>query len=296
MYMKRFPYLRLLAFLLPAFSLQSCEEDITDSVHINTKADLVVTAFISPQDTAFEVRVSKSRPVVGRLLTEEEARVKDATVRLSRGSQRVLLTYDQERRLYRAKTSLLPVLAGQTYTLQVTTPDQYAVSGSCTVPATEAIVVSNLQHTTRKERWFDTEEIDKHIFSFKWQDAPGRENYYHVFAEREIVDPQTQAKVRYALHGDEKQLFSDERKDGLLFSGSRSYNIFPNQPDPRPADLHLYLAVTDRPYYLYHQSIGQHQDANGNPFAEPVLVYSNVTGGLGVFAAYNQIKATLRIN
>jgi hypothetical protein len=42
--------------------------------------------------------------------------------------------------------------------------------------------------------------------------------------------------------------------------------------------------------------VEQHQDANGNPFAEPVLVYTNVTGGLGVFAAYNQLKATLRVN
>ena len=293
--MKPSAYLRLLALLLPAFSLLSCEKDITDTVHINTKPELVVTAFISPQDTAFEVRVSKTRPVVGRILTEEEARVKDATVRISHGGRSVLLSYHAERQRYRARASLLPVMAGQTYTLQVTTPDNYIVTGSCTVPSTEGVVIKDLQHAARKERWYDTQDIDQHTFSFSWQDAPGRENYYHVFAEREMEDPQVHTRVRFAMTGDEEALFSDEKKDGLVFSGSRSYIIFPGQPDPRPADLHLYLAVTDRAYYRYHQSLEQHQEANGNPFAEPVLVYSNVTGGMGIFAAYNQLKATLRV-
>jgi hypothetical protein len=32
-----------------------------------------------------------------------------------------------------------------------------------------------------------------------------------------------------------------------------------------------------------------------NPFAEPVLVYSNVTGGLGVFGAFTRTTTSVRI-
>jgi hypothetical protein len=296
MSMPSLSYLRLLAFLFPALLFQACETDITDSVNINTKPDLVVTSFISPQDTALEVRVSKSRPVVGKVISTEESLVRDAIVRIARGSQSVLLTYDQQRRLYRAKASLLPVVAGQTYSLQVTTPDHYAVTGSCTVPSTEGVAVTELRHNTRKETWWDGNEYEEHTLSFKWQDAPGRENYYHFVLERAYEDPQTHFRHRDVLYGEDKTLYSDENKDGLVFSSSANYAILPGQPDPRPADLNLYLAVTDRAYYLYHQSLQQYQDANGNPFAEPVLVYSNVTGGLGLFAAYNQLKATYRRN
>jgi hypothetical protein len=294
MFSKSYSYLRLLILLLPALTFQACEKDITDTVRINTRPDLVVTSFISPQDTALEVRVSKSRPVVGKVITAEASGVKDATVRLSRGSQSILLTYDPERRLYRVKATLLPVLAGQTYALQVTTPDNYAVSGNCTVPATEGVTISGLGHEVRKKAWWDGQQYHEHVFSFKWQDAPGRENYYHYVAEKEYT--QNNLRYRDVLYGEDKTLLSDEKKDGGVFSGSCTYSIMPGQPDPRPADLNLFLAVTDRAYYLYHQSLQQHQDSNGNPFAEPVLVYTNVTGGLGVFAAYNQLKATYRLN
>ncbi|MGV3502945.1 MAG: DUF4249 domain-containing protein [Adhaeribacter sp.] len=284
--------------LLAALGFQACETDITRDVKISTTPDLVVTSFISPQDTALEVHVTKSRPVVGQVITPDAALVTNATVRISQGGQSVLLTYHPERRLYRAKASLLPVQAGQTYTLSVTTPDHYAVSGTCTVPLTTGITVTDLAHSVRKQSWWDGNEYDEHVLTFKWQDVPGRENFYHPAAEREYQDPNPngQLRLRDAMHGEGKVYFSDQNKDGLVFTASRSYSILPGQPDPRPADLHLYLAVTDRAYYLYHQSLDQHEDTNGNPFAEPVLIYSNVTGGLGVFAAYNQIKASYRLN
>jgi hypothetical protein len=298
MFPKYRSYLRLLTLLLAALGFQACETDITDTVPINTEPKLVVTGFISPQDTIYEVRVSKTRPVVGKVISADEARVQDAAVRISRGSESVLLTYDQQRQVYWAYTSLLPVVSGQTYTLQVTTPDRYQVTGSCTVPTTEGVAITELRHDTRKKTWGDGQEYSELIFSFKWQDAPGRENYYHHVAEMEYPDPQTQRPIRYQLHHDGKALLSDEKKDGLVFSGSIPYGmIMPGQPQPGPksSDLHLYLAVTDRAYYLYHESLRQHQHAQDNPFAEPVLVYNNVTGGLGVFAAYNQLQATYRL-
>ena len=48
---------------------------------------------------------------LGQVITPDAALVTDATVRISQGGQSVLLRYHPERRLYRAKASLLPVLA-----------------------------------------------------------------------------------------------------------------------------------------------------------------------------------------
>jgi hypothetical protein len=295
MIMKPSAYLHLLAFLLLSLSFPACEKDITDSVKINTKPDLVVNAFISPQDTAFEVRVTKSRPVVGKVISAEEARVKDATVRIFRGSQSVLLTYHPERQVYRAPTALLPVLAGQTYTLQVSTPDKYAVTGSCTVPVTDGVAITEVRHTKQQKSVEHGRDHEEHTFSYKWQDAPGRENYYHPIAVIENENPQNHLRTRQILFNADKPFFSDEKKDGLVFSSSQTFDYWPSPQSHRITALQFNLAVTDRAYFRYHQSLEQHQDADGNPFAEPVLVYSNVTGGLGIFAAYNQLQATLRV-
>ena len=50
--------------------------------------------------------------------------------------------------------------------------------------------------------------------------------------------------------------------------------------------LDLRLEQVARPYYLYVISLDKYDDANGNPFAEPVQVYTNVEGGFGLFSAY----------
>ncbi|WP_082214568.1 DUF4249 family protein [Dyadobacter psychrophilus] len=48
---------------------------------------------------------------------------------------------------------------------------------------------------------------------------------------------------------------------------------------------------TDFHYYHFHHSINMQDD---NPFAEPARVYTNFTGGIGVFAAYNQTQQIIK--
>jgi hypothetical protein len=44
-------------------------------------------------------------------------------------------------------------------------------------------------------------------------------------------------------------------------------------------------------YYNFHNSLYTNQ--GGDPFSEPTLMYTNVEGGLGVFAAANAVKLIL---
>ena len=46
----------------------------------------------------------------------------------------------------------------------------------------------------------------------------------------------------------------------------------------------MYLFTTDRAYYEYHKSLYNYQ--RNNSFTDPVKLYSNVSGGLGIFGAY----------
>jgi Domain of unknown function (DUF4249) len=58
----------------------------------------------------------------------------------------------------------------------------------------------------------------------------------------------------------------------------------------------IYVANTDKAYYLYNTAIDKIRRANGNPFAEPVLTYTNIKNGLGVMAGYNQSRIVIKVN
>ena len=95
---------------------------------------------------------------------------------------------------------------------------------------------------------------------------------------------------------DQKIFFSDERQDGQLFASQGRF-VHPVQDSlPSPYYLKAHLSITDRPYYLYHESIAKQNNAADNPFAEPVFLYTNVQGRIGIFAAYNQMEVIKKIN
>jgi hypothetical protein len=139
----------------------------------------------------------------------------------------------------------------------------------------------------------------QHHFGFKFQDAPGRDNYYHALAMYGYPNPNMPDKMeqQFLYFNPEDAIINDERKDGLVLVTPTATAITPQGNNPtQPKNLYAYLAVTDRHYYLYHHSVIKHQEVDGNPFAEPVLIYSNIEGGLGVFSGYNQLKAVKQLN
>ncbi|WP_026462095.1 DUF4249 domain-containing protein [Adhaeribacter aquaticus] len=286
-----------LLLLLFVGLLSSCEEDITDKVNIDSTRQLVITSFISPQDTALIVRVNKTQPAIGKTETAESLLISNATVNLSNGSQTIKLTYDPIRKLYRARATQLPIISGRTYTLTATTPDGFSTSGTCTVPALNGILIQDLSHSVEQITYDagpDKYVYNRHTFTFKWQDAPGRGNYYHALTLREFKENFNNKTYRMPLDAYEvEKYFSDENQDGGTFSTSGQYTTSTNENEPSPNILRAHLSVTDRHYYLYHKTIEQQRETNANPFAEPTFIYTNIKGGLGVFAAYNQMQRSI---
>lgn len=52
------------------------------------------------------------------------------------------------------------------------------------------------------------------------------------------------------------------------------------------------LYHTDLAYYRFRQSVRDARGANGNPFAQPSAIYSNVQGGVGIFTVLSGTTAT----
>ena len=288
------PILLLAAVVL----FSGCEKDAMNVKPLDVPSKLVAVSFISPQDTVLRVQLQKSQPTIGKYMTDEQRKVMDATVTISDAGSSVTLTYDPNHDVYLTQPHQWKVYAGKTYKLHVKTADGAVVSSSCTIPETTGIEITDVSTTyTMEPEYYPGEEVRKYKLIYKWRDAPDVKNYYRAMASREYWiknydgNVQKQADPLYLDHRD-TGLYKDEKTlNGSITSDAFYYYHVQRDEIEKQYNLHLLLVVGDRNYYLYHDAKHRQQQSNGNPFAEPVVMYSNIEGGLGVFAGYNQVEA-----
>jgi hypothetical protein len=86
------------------------------------ESKIVVTCFITPDDSIISAVVRLSTPKFGPVDTSAVFRddVSDAVVRISDGSNSLVLSFDQDFFFYSAPAKSFPVLPGKTYNLNVT--------------------------------------------------------------------------------------------------------------------------------------------------------------------------------
>ena len=279
--------------------LAACEKEVTSLKLPGADSQLVVNAFISPQDTVLEVAVYESKPVIGERPGASDDLIRDATVTLSDGLKTVVLPLVTPTRYlsgtaYRTRREALSIEAGKTYYLQVSTPDGRLVRAQCTVPAPPVPEI-RFDSVVRTSEYGTGDYLD-YTGTLHWQDPAGEENFYRVGADLKYVWPDRQGELfeewrpvywdRYKATS-----FSDARRDGTPFS-SPGVDFFVADHF-HSVTLYAHLLHTDRAYFEYHRTL--RTNTGDNPFAEPMLLYSNVEGGLGVFAAYNRTTLEARI-
>ncbi len=301
----------------------SCDSLITtvpQSQLPGAASKLVVQSFIAPQDTLLRVWVSESAPyftgtdyVAGSL--------SNARVILSDGSRQVRLQYDTSNLHYTVKAQEFPILEGGTYFLTVTEGDRTA-EATTTVPRA-AVPITSYQLDTMYTNIYGP--YSRHdtalIIRYTWKDLPGAPDFYRTSAsvmlqttlfetdeQGELLEHRVSNLSRF--HWDNTfsrgEFQQDTHQDGQEMTTSRGKAVFhivnsvltPNgivyaKANNRVERIRLELLRTDENYYRYHQSIERRADSD-NPFAEPAPVFSNVTGGLGVFASFNSFSLLVK--
>ena len=317
----------LVYFFFVLTSCETLVNTIPASELPNQESQLTLFSYISPQDTVIRVRVSQTSPLFGDVpfASRNTFVVMDgdtmfgnvdsfdkATVTISNGQVSAALLYDAENELYSLPVSQFPIKAGGTYTLTAT-DGKRAASASCTVPE-EQVPIKKYSLDTTISVFFGRRDTTVTL-SFVWDDLPGKVNYYRVNAY-ELIDYSVVKVDTSALHtvesrksatsyfnwrGNNTQSIyqSDMNLDGTTFSspngrksiedlanyGQTTNSVKPSR-DAESKGIYLQLSNTDVHYYKFHSSFRQQR--GDTPFTEPSLVYTNVKGGLGVFAAYNQ--------
>ncbi|MBC7892077.1 MAG: DUF4249 family protein, partial [Sphingobacteriaceae bacterium] len=158
---------------LGALILASCQnlrEEIEPAALTGQADKLVVTSFISPQDSLLSVKVTRSQ-TLGTDPISTAAPVTNARVVLSNGSASVTLVYSAQRQFYGVEAKKFPIGSGKTYTLNVQTPDGQRVSARCTVPKAVAL------QTLRLDSTLATDGSKQFFARLAWQDPEGETDF-----------------------------------------------------------------------------------------------------------------------
>lgn len=265
-----------------ALVLHSCEDMISEVELDPTPPKLVVTSFISPDLPTITVHVYSSRPLYSTYPSngEKPPAVTTAEVLISNGTNSVTLPYDSQTESYRISQSQLAIVRGETYYLSVS--DQgTTVESECTVPLSTPPLLELAQIDSTED--FVSGNVYYHA-DLRFKDSIGPGQFYHVSASGFFYNHQSNRLEPYEVSFSKGERFvSDKNKDGSYFTYTTEN--FGKSESTRLL-IALSIAVTDEHYYHYHKAVNNFD--NENPFAEPTPIYSNIKGGLGVFAAYIQ--------
>jgi len=286
-------FLSVTSFLLFTNCTKEIEFDAQDI------APRIVVNSLFTNDSLWTANISRS---VGVLETTSYTSIEDADVSIfdGNGVQVTTLT-NQGDGLYTSLTGATPQ-ADELYTIEVTAPGYTSVSATNRIPTTVQINSIDTVSSTNS----DGENILETTINF--QDPSANENYYmvEVLVKGTLIDEfegdtiefreplqiscndiNVETINRFNSGGFENTylylMLKDENFDGEDYA--LTFSVI-NYAELKDLELfgEIRLVNTSEAYFNYLKSFNMYQRANGNPFATPVQVYSNVENGMGIFA------------
>jgi Domain of unknown function (DUF4249) len=347
--MQKLTYILSLFFI---FILSSCET-LVENVDLPYQERLVITSFISPQDSIIEIKVSKTSPTTGKFNYNQPREgfdregnylpLEGVNIEISEGQKTVIIPLSQmtypsfikrsttsinseivytSRKGYFLKTKDFPIVAGRTYTITAKAANLPTASASCTIPqkklgATDyQIIGSDRIDSVRAAYSISNGVITARSYSLnkpltiQIKDFVAEENFYTVaYYTRNVYENKDQkgniiAPTIATNQEPYSDFISDYKRDGSLLEFKKAkipigYYIIDQtqyQSSPKSITLMIHVAVIDKPYYQYSQAITKSGGVNNDdPFSEAVLTYTNVQGGLGIFAGYNTTPIEIKL-
>jgi hypothetical protein len=295
--------------------LASCEKSVTIDIP-EKPAQLVVNSILEKGDS-IRLMVGKTRhilsgSVMGNL--EETYAVKDANAVVYRNNIAIdTLVYFPSSHDYRSLKNTV-VANGNVYTYKVSANGYTPVETSSALPSQSVIAqLIRVKNARTNSGGGSMDEI-----TIKLDDPAAEKNFYLV-----QIFPAWAGSSGYAVYcvstsdkdveqiGDDadplatdncynggRLLLSDvnfngKQKQLKLFVDSGELREFSDASGNIRRPYVKVLRITED-YFRYIKSYSSYESASGNPFAEPVNVYSNVKNGFGILAVSTAAADTLR--
>ena len=284
--MKRFIYVWL--FILTA----SCEKLVTDVEVPMVNPQLVMYAFLSPEEDTMYVHLYQSRPVFNSNDIDPSIPLSNAVVNItSKSGSNAVFNYNARIGLYELAKTAFTLIPGETYTVSATRNGQ-SIYGTTTVPL-DIVLTDEVKYFKLPQNTNNPESTPTGRIRMIWTDPLTQKNYYRVITQMVYYSGiNYQDTMYYNLCDDE--LLNDREKNGQTFisvcddySGKNIYGI------PDTTFFRTFLLTTDHHYYEYHiRRLNYYGD---DPFTEPQSQYSNTVGGLGCVASYRKAVNFLEV-
>lgn len=285
----------IIKILLIIICITGCEtQSVLDLPEIDSK--LVVNS-IFYADSLFKINITSSKPNNSKdfYLMQKFDYVKDATIIITQEG----ISYDdfeyKEKGFYISK-SFMPKTSVACQ-LIVNAEDFKPVQSQSKIPY--RINIDSIYYSYIN----DPETGDRVLkVNLVWND-PADENYYYIFGIKENSEgyfskgtPDIYLRNHpifgdWSLKASKKLLVFDDK----IFNGKRFNFELLMHKESAPYGLTIYsfyLCHISKDFYLWAESLGRYSEQNSF-FDEPVVVYSNIENGLGIFAGCNISADTL---
>ena len=284
---------RIKYFLLIIILILSsgCEREATNVILPEFSHKLSITSFLTPSDTISYVFVSSNQRIYGELNSKESTGI--LTAFISDGLREVALdTFNTGFIVYHEK---MDITYGTTYGLRVLSDIGLSAEATSTVPVKRNFFLK-ADTSSMFEQYFGEPAERVLYITAAFTDYPGEDNYYKLFevTTKYYTDSETGQVLKHNSSSTlfKKSFFSDKGMDGKDIS-QRTLGIR-NNSSPDSIFMKIYLLNTEKSYYQFHQSILEYDDGTV-PFSEVSPLFSNITGGLGIFASYTIDSLNIRI-
>jgi len=290
-------------YILLTFLLFSCETTEKIDDFPLRPAKLVVNCFFNA-DSTWEFQVSKSLSVLDNA---EFKLIKNATISIFKeGELQTSFSSVGSDGWYRYSENLPE--AGKEYSIKVTSPDFKDVLLAKDIVPVKPII------TNTKLFISDSTFYNNGYFNYGYiagameltiSDPENTHNYYELelYALDSVFDYYSEPREFVQLQKRMLPISSDDLAadkiseisyslllNDYLFDG-KEYKLsidFSDYNAGRKKDYYISLKSITREGFLYRKTINEYLNSQNDPFSEPVIIYSNIENGLGIFSAFSQ--------
>ena len=300
--MKPALYLMILVLLV-----SSCEKSAT--VNVPREPSKIVMNSILNTNSVFSVTVGKSAYILDN---NPDYQLNTAFLQLLVNDVvKDTLIYNSGTNTYNAK-NFTRALTGNNYIIKGIAAGFEPVEAATYTPG--IITIQNISRRQNVRTDMNGARYDEIKFSFR--DNNATEDYYLVKLKRPF-DASGQYDPVYCFKSSDKDIdrsagndptdfencidneflmsdrnFNGALKELVLFVSHDDMQSYTNGIKTFKPVIELHHITKD--HYRYRKSFTTYQDAEDNPFAEPVLVYGNVKKGFGIISIFSLSRDTIR--
>ena len=306
-----------LFILLPL--LHSCDDEL--EFNVKTASPRLVVNSIFAQDSLIRIEISttarlgdgshiRSLTDARVFLTEGGIAITDLILDSTMTTQWYMLgtSKPQDKKLYFFRTEYTTARSGRPYRVEVMHKDYTTVAASSTIPrAARAHILPSRGNSNLSLDGEDFKEITFDIVD------NGQENYYAL--ELLVKEGKKAPRKKVIFYATEKIFAqnlsnSDDHSgqgvyylpnNGVYFTNqkflgkTRKFSIYADAKMlAQSEEVQLRILSLSNQFYQFATTWQKQRYNVGDPFAQPVTVYSNIQNGLGVFAGYTVTTLQLK--